>query len=261
MGGRMGVIFVSRSDLNLFFLYYRITTSYFLSALFQVCLSTAGWALVCHSLLLPSSAQGRIICTEQDGTFLHFLSCTFLFHPICSIPTADWCNTMRYLKPQKLCEPDFFFLPNGRAETSWGSTDVKLTLPVRLTYLSPASCSSGQWGHRAGANALSAAQQLLHPAYKAMEGDWACHPAVPWAQRPRDLLTFTHIIRSWCWAYLCCLTPHPALNCIITNTTFTVALSRWLGPVLVHSCTGTCPTPYMQSPGQTSSLQPWFSLG
>lgn len=60
-----------------------------------------------------------------------------------------------------------------------------------LTYLSPASRSSGQWGHGASVITRSSAQQLPHSAYKAMEGAWACHLAVPWAQRPRDLLTFT----------------------------------------------------------------------
>lgn len=89
-----------------FFLYYRITPSYFLSSLFQVCLSTAGWALVCHSVLLHSSAQGRIICTEQDGTSLCL---TLLFHSVYHIPTSDWCNTVRYLKPQKPWKTFIFF--------------------------------------------------------------------------------------------------------------------------------------------------------
>lgn len=171
VGGRVGVIFVSRSDLNLFFLYCRITPSYFLSALCQVCLPTAGWTLVCHSLLLPSSAQGRIICTEQGGTFLHFLSLAFLFHSIYHIPRLGWCSTMRDLKPQKLCKPEFLSpSPNSRAENSWRDIDIKLILPARLTYLSPASRSSGQWGHGAGATILSAPQQLLHPLYKATVG-------------------------------------------------------------------------------------------
>lgn len=48
--------------------------------------------------------------------FFFIFSHTFLFHPIYHIPTSDWCNTMTYLKPQKLCKLDFFFFSYLMAE-------------------------------------------------------------------------------------------------------------------------------------------------
>lgn len=132
----------------------------------------------------------------------------------------------------------FFSLPNGKAETIWAPTHVKLTLPVGLTYLSPASCSSGQWGHGASVITRSSAQEQPH-AIQGHGGGLGMSPSSALGSEAKGPVDF-HSIQLWCWVYLCCRTPHPALNCITTNATFTVALSRWLGPVLSHSRTGTC---------------------
>lgn len=87
------------------------------------------------------------------------------------IPTSNWSNTMRCLKPQKLCKPIFFL--SWRKETSWGLTDVKLTLLVRLAYLSPVSCPSGQWSRY---NHSTSVQQQLHPVQKSDVG----HNSAAW---------------------------------------------------------------------------------
>lgn len=145
----------------------------------------------------------------------------------------------------------FFSLPNSRAETSWEATHVKLTLPVRLTYSFPASCSSGRWGHGAGATTLSSVQQLLYPAYKAMEGDRACHLACHlWAQRPSDLSTFApycpdvgHISAAW---------PLILLRTVLPRTQHSQFRGDW-------SCVG--PYPICQALGKPPPCSLDFPLG
>lgn len=54
----------------------------------------------------------------------------------------------------------------------------------------------------------------------------------PLGSEAKGPVNFSSIL-SWCWAYLCCLTPHPAPNRVTMNTTFTV--SRWLVLCWAHT--------------------------
>lgn len=71
------------------------------------------------------------------------------------------------------------------------------------------------------------------PSIQGHGGVWGMSPSMsPLGSEAKGPVNFSSTL-SWCWAYLCCLTPHPAPNRVTMNTTFTV--SRWLVLCWAHT--------------------------